>query len=1058
MANEIEIVVRVKDQAAAGMAAVKEEVKAGGAAAAEEASKSGEKIGENLTNGLTKDSSGRLRNAMGRFASDLEKEAAGLGSKGVEIPVKLPTGDFEAEFRAAMEDADRESAKASQAIRQSFGAVESGSRSLRAAMAELEPAADEAGTGIEDAGNKSASAGSSASNSGNGFHFLATKLFWAASGAIALGPALAAIPAAAGAAAVGAGALALGFGGVIKALHDYGTQSEATGQSSASLAQTAFSNALAIRNGEAAIADAKKQAAVAAENSAAAIVSAQQHLVESAYGVQQAEQSLANAQHAEKAAQDALTQARKDAVNQLADLNNATADASLAVEESTNNLTKAKDAERLVDQNSLSTAQQKIDAALAVREAQRALIDAQQRSKEATQASDDANKKGVNGLAGVVSAQDAATQAAQATAAAQHGVGQAMQAQVDAQNAVSKAVQDQARQQVSSNEAISKAVQNLADTYKQQQLAAAAAAASGSAAANKFQQDFAALSPAGQAFVNQLLGMKGGLKSLADTAQTTMLPGFTQLLKDVAGPNGLGSLFNNAVGTMGGIIGDTAGKFGALMTTPAFKGQLAQILKDGAGFARQFADGLLSMVGGLTAAVSKAGPLVDAIGGGLKGLMSSGIPAFFQGLTTNAQGSGQTIKGLVDMVSSLLGPLGTLVGGLSGALGPAIQILAPIVGDLGKKITDALMPAMGPLSDALAAAATFIGQVVMTLQPLLPMIATVLVGALKVATPLLKFLADVLQENHKWIMPLAGVILAVVAAIKAWAIVQAAINLLLTANPIGLIVVAIAGLVAGLVYCWNHFAGFRDFLKDTWKFIKDAFDEFLGFVKKWWPELLAPFTLGISEIVKHWDSIVDFVKKLPGRLLAAGASMWNWVRDKFDEATGWVSGKWDALVSTVSGLPGKFAAAGGHMWDWVKETFKGAINTVIGWWNNLSFGIPKVHVPGTNWDVGGGTIGVPTIPLLKAAGGPIGTGGLAAIIGEAGIEATRLPNGSVVMPHANTAAMFAGGAGSATAPTRLEAEWVGGGGDEFLTWLKKNIRIRAGNGSDSVQRALGQAY
>lgn len=186
--------------------------------------------------------------------------------------------------------------------------------------------------------------------------------------------------------------------------------------------------------------------------------------------------------------------------------------------------------------------------------------------------------------------------------------------------------------------------------------------------------------------------------------------------------------------------------------------------------------------------------------------------------------------------------------------------------------------------------------------------------------------------------------------------------------------------------------------------------------------------------------------------------MWNWVRDKFDEATGWVSGKWDALVSTVSGLPGKFAAAGGHMWDWVKETFKGAINTVIGWWNNLSFGIPKVHVPGTNWDVGGGTIGVPTIPLLKAAGGPIGTGGLAAIIGEAGIEATRLPNGSVVMPHANTAAMFAGGAGSATAPTRLEAEWVGGGGDEFLTWLKKNIRIRAGNGSDSVQRALGQAY
>jgi hypothetical protein len=61
---------------------------------------------------------------------------------------------------------------------------------------------------------------------------------------------------------------------------------------------------------------------------------------------------------------------------------------------------------------------------------------------------------------------------------------------------------------------------------------------------------------------------------------------------------------------------------------------------------------------------------------------------------------------------------------------------------------------------------------------------------------------------------LQGVIWLVEAAQWAW-------NIAMTANPIGLVVVAIAGLVAGVVYAWEKFVGFRAVIMGTWSVIKE---------------------------------------------------------------------------------------------------------------------------------------------------------------------------------------------------------------------------------------------
>jgi hypothetical protein len=87
-------------------------------------------------------------------------------------------------------------------------------------------------------------------------------------------------------------------------------------------------------------------------------------------------------------------------------------------------------------------------------------------------------------------------------------------------------------------------------------------------------------------------------------------------------------------------------------------------------------------------------------------------------------------------------------------------------------------------------------------------------------------------------------------------------------------------------------------------------------------------------------------------------------------------------------------------------------------------------------------------PKGKASGGP--TGGMT-WVGEQGPELLDLPYGSSVYSAGDSRRM----SGNSNGPISIQLEWVGSnGGDEFMTWLRRNIRAVAGNGSNSVQTAL----
>ena len=73
-----------------------------------------------------------------------------------------------------------------------------------------------------------------------------------------------------------------------------------------------------------------------------------------------------------------------------------------------------------------------------------------------------------------------------------------------------------------------------------------------------------------------------------------------------------------------------------------------------------------------------------------------------------------------------------------------------------------------------------------------------------------------------------GVIKAVAIATKIWSVAQGILNVIMTANPIGLVIVAIAGLIAVIAVIITHFKEFTEWVQKGW----DKLKNFLGFKRE----------------------------------------------------------------------------------------------------------------------------------------------------------------------------------------------------------------------------------
>lgn len=111
---------------------------------------------------------------------------------------------------------------------------------------------------------------------------------------------------------------------------------------------------------------------------------------------------------------------------------------------------------------------------------------------------------------------------------------------------------------------------------------------------------------------------------------------------------------------------------------------------------------------------------------------------------------------------------------------------------------------------------------------------------------------------------------AITTATTVWTFVQKGLNLALKDNPIGLIITAIGLLVAGVIYAYNNFDGFRKIVDKVWEAIKKfagvvfdaikAVGKFLGLIDDTKPE--APFDKAKNSANETTKSIEEMNKEL----------------------------------------------------------------------------------------------------------------------------------------------------------------------------------------------------
>lgn len=232
-----------------------------------------------------------------------------------------------------------------------------------------------------------------------------------------------------------------------------------------------------------------------------------------------------------------------------------------------------------------------------------------------------------------------------------------------------------------------------------------------------------------------------------------------------------------------------------------------------------------------------------------------------------------------------------------------------------------------------------------------------------------------IKEAIQWVIDhkelIIGMITAIGAGFVAWNVVQivsgavqaftsftsalslakagfSALDLAMKTNVIGIVITAVAALVAGFIYLWNNCEGFRNFFINMWEGIKS----FFGGIVDWFSNAAASignfFSNAWQGIKKVWSGAGEFFKGVRNGINQAFENIGNWFSEKFTAAKNAAQKAWsgvkdyfgnvkkgitDAFSNVDSWMYSKF----GESWTAVKNAFS---NSVIGQyfgqvWNSI---------------------------------------------------------------------------------------------------------------------------
>lgn len=262
------------------------------------------------------------------------------------------------------------------------------------------------------------------------------------------------------------------------------------------------------------------------------------------------------------------------------------------------------------------------------------------------------------------------------------------------------------------------------------------------------------------------------------------------------------------------------------------------------------------------------------------------------------------------------------------------------------------------------------------LQPIAEWTGGVIVSFLQGIGSALKAIADVPEAIIIIESLIAGLAVwkigCIVAAnaTKLLAAEQAILNAVMNANPIGILITILGGLIAAVILLWNNCDWFREFWINAWNDIcevaKNVWNNICEVAKNVWESITTFFVSAweyIEDVLFNGD-VVQFFSNIWLEIKNAFSPVVSWFKDTFTKA-------WEAVKNVFS--------AGGRIFEGIKDgissVFKNVVNGLIDG-INFVIAIPFNAINTAlqtikNIDIAGikpfewiGTIDVPQIPKL----------------------------------------------------------------------------------------------
>ena len=360
---------------------------------------------------------------------------------------------------------------------------------------------------------------------------------------------------------------------------------------------------------------------------------------------------------------------------------------------------------------------------------------------------------------------------------------------------------------------------------------------------------------------------------------------------------------------------------------------------------------------GLSQLIEQLGPYIVPMVQELLPALTDGALALINGLLSNIPVLLPTLTELaIQIVSSIASTIAEngpeILEGLKGAfesiatslttMFPGLQPLVDSFKDIWESaghLMDALMPLAESVFPILVSVA---GSVFQAFEKLVSSISPLIESILPTLNTVIGFLVDHLDG-------VMAVVTAVVAGFMAFQTVEfvigfiegvqtafAALNLVMSLNPISLIIGLIAALVAAFIYLWNNCDGFREFWINLWDKVKEVVSNAVEFVLNWVKSLPGKIK---DKLIEIYNNIINFKNDMTQK---AKETAENFVKN---------------LVDGIKELPDKFKESAHNVVEGfingIKEKIQNAKDAIKDFADGIFSGFNKnldIHSPSKKFE------------------------------------------------------------------------------------------------------------